>query len=213
MSIWERILYSITDPLSKRGKPATMSAPLVAICVGHSRLIHGQPEGGAVSVGGISEWRYNSRLAPLIAAHLREHRCRAVIFERYEGDGYGAAQRWLAGQLKNMGVACAVELHFNASDSPDANGHEMLYWHSSKNGKRLATGLEEDFNLAIPIKARGIKPKTSADRGAEFLSGTHCPAVIVESFFGSNLKDWSVAEAKRDAIARAIGEGILSYFD
>ena len=68
--------------------------------------------------------------------------------------------------------------------------------------------------LAVPqIKARGIKPKTAPARGAEFLKGTHCPAVIMEPFFGSNASDWKTATERRAAIARAITSGILEFLD
>ena len=45
---------------------------LVAICVGHSRHINGKRDGGAVSVGGVSEWTFNLDLAQEIDRILRE---------------------------------------------------------------------------------------------------------------------------------------------
>lgn len=187
---------------------------LVGICVGHSRKIKGRIEGGAVSVGGISEHAFNCGLARAIQSILKSHRVKAVVISEYEGGSYGSAQRWLAGQLKDAGVSVAMELHFNASDNPDAAGHEWLYWATSQNGRRLAESLSDEMGMALPqLKSRGIKAKTAADRGAQFLSGTHCPAVICEPFFGSNPADWNFASQHQEAIARAIAWGLLDYYD
>ena len=191
-----------------------MNFPLVAICVGHSRKINGHPEGGAVSVGGVSEWTYNKELAGMIRDILAQARVDSRIYSEYEGGWYGTAQRWLASVLRLDNATLAIELHFNCSDSPSATGHEWLYWGTSKSGKRLAECLSAEMCLSLPeLKARGIKPKTASDRGAEFLKGTHCPAVIAESFFGSNTHDWEIAVSRKQSLARAIAQGILEYMD
>lgn len=185
---------------------------IIGLCVGHSRKIGTRIEGGAVAVDGkTNEWAYNRTLARHIAAHLKSHRVASLTVDHYEGAGYGSAQRWLASHLKAAGVTLALELHFNSA-SPTANGHEWLYWHSSTNGKRLASELNQNMCFGITqIKSRGIKAKTSVDRGAEFLSGTHCPAVICEPFFGSHAGDWQIAAENSSRIGRAIAEGILDY--
>jgi N-acetylmuramoyl-L-alanine amidase len=186
----------------------------IALCIGHSRIIKGRRDGGAVMVDGTNEWSYNLGLADGILAVLRNHRIQGVVIDRYEGNGYGAAQRWLAAHLKTLAVDGAVELHFNSSDNASATGHEWLYWHSSTRSRSLASNIDAEMALAVPeLRTRGIKSKTAADRGAEFLSGTHCPAVIAEPFFGSNPRDCEIAIRKKESIARAIAEGILSWLD
>ncbi len=187
---------------------------LVGLCIGHSRLINGRPEGGAVAADGTNEWHYNLGLAEMIAGFLMEQRIPSVTVAKYDGTGYGSAQRWLAGHLEDIGVTVAVELHFNAADDPAANGHEWLYWHASANGKRLATSLDAEICLQqTGTKRRGPKPRFAGDRGAEFLRFTHCPAVICEPFFGSNAGDWQAAQTHKAKIARGIAEGIADYLD
>jgi N-acetylmuramoyl-L-alanine amidase len=184
----------------------------IAICVGHSRKKNGKVEGGAASVDRTSEWTYNRGLAAMIAAHLKAHATPSVIIDHYEGKGYGSAMRWVAEEVGMAGAACALELHFNSADDRDANGHEWLYWHGSSRSKELARALEQNYCFAVPeIKARGIKPRIPGDRGAEFLRATPCPAVIVETGFGSNPWDWGVMLSKKDRIARAIAEGVLDW--
>lgn len=189
--------------------------PHLAICIGHSRLINGHPEGGAISHDGKkSEWNYNLSLAILIRQELKSHGIRAEIVSKYEGASYGSAQRWLAGHLRELEVIAAIELHFNAADSPEAHGHEWLYWSTSGHGKRLAQCLEAEMCLGVPeLRTRGIKPKGTGDRGAEFLRGTHCPAVICEPFFGTSPSDWATAQAKQAKIAKAIAEGVMEFLD
>ena len=187
---------------------------LVAICIGHSRSVRGRIEGGAVSVSNESEWSYNRQLGEMIADELGKRAIDTVEISRYNGVGYRASQRWLAKTLKDSNATIAIELHFNYSRDPAANGHEWLYWSTSKNGKSLASSIHDNMCLIVPgIKSRGVKPRFSGDRAAEFLRGTHCPAVICEPGFGSNSKDWGIMVSKKNEIARAIAHGIMDYLD
>ncbi len=188
-----------------------MSAPLVAICVGHSRFIGGKRDGGAVSAGDVSEWTYNRELALWIQQLLVARGIDAFVEDKYEGNGYTDSMRWLASYLKGRQATLAVELHFNAATG-SARGHEWLYWGASSKSRELAGHLSLSFAEAVPeIPARGIKPRTSADRGGEFLRLTHCPAVICEPFFGDNAKDWDIAVTRKKTIAKAIAKGISDF--
>ena len=187
---------------------------LVAICIGHSRSVKGRIEGGAVSIGGESEWSYNRQLGEMIVDELGKKQIDTVEIAKYNGPSYGSAQRWLAQTLKDYGATIAIELHFNSSDDPKSNGHEWLYWDTSKNGRELATSINANMCLIVnDIKSRGVKPRFTGDRGAEFLRGTHCPSVICEVGFGSNQHDWDIMVEKKPAIARAIAQGIMEYLD
>lgn len=184
----------------------------IGICVGHSRKLNGVTEGGSVSVGRVNEHAYNRELALMIEAKLDDFKIPCFIVASYQGNGYTAAQKWLAGHLKEKGATAAIELHFNHADSVTATGHEFLFWASSKNGRTLAKELDASMLEMFPdFKQRGIKPKGSGDRGAEFLKLTHCPAVISEPFFGSNPEDWKLATEKKAEIALAIAVGIKHY--
>lgn len=176
----------------------------VAICVGHSR--HG--DNGAVSVTGVSEHAYNCELARMTSSILTSRGIPTVVIDDYEGLGYGAAMRWLAGRLRALDVAFAAELHFNAA-GPTATGHEFLHWHSSKHGKQLAAAFSEAMHALVPeIPSRGLKPIDRSARGSEFLRLTHCPAIICEPGFGSNPRDWKVLTARKQAIAEAYARAL-----
>lgn len=188
-----------------------MTTPLIALCVGHSRRIAGRIEGGAISAGKVSEHTFNSAVANRVKAQLATLGIDAFVVDHYEGNGYAAAQKWLAAQLKQKGATLALELHFNASEG-QARGAEWLYWGTSANGKRLAECVRSEYIAKMPnIPDRGIEPKDSADRGAEFLRGTHCPAIICEPFFGDNVIDWAIASTSQNIIANAYAQGIAAF--
>lgn len=187
-------------------QPKTMKH-LVAICVGHSRI----GDRGAVSAGGVSEHSYNAELAKMVKAELDALNVPSFIVDFYEGGSYGGAMRWLADHIERKHASLAIEQHFNASDG-SGNGHEWLHWSSSVKSSMLAESLDKAFTAAFPeIKRRGVKPKKPGDRGALFLSETHCPAVIAEPFFGDNPDDWRVATERKGDIAKAIAAGIREY--
>lgn len=186
---------------------------IVTLGIGHSRLVNGKPEGGARSVDGTSEWEYHRGFTQHLADILCDrHQVASIIVDEYQGGSYGAAMAWLGQTLREQDVDLAVELHFNAATGT-ARGHEWLYWHSSAAGKKLATNLHLSFSRHFPqavIPARGVKPRTAADRGALFLQRTHCPAVICEPFFGDNPADWTLATKQWVKMADAIATGIAA---
>jgi N-acetylmuramoyl-L-alanine amidase len=180
----------------------------VAICVGHSRKINGRLDGGAVSVGGISEHAFNSLLASAIESELADMGHDVRVWKQYGGSGYSGAMRWLGGEIREWGADCAIELHFNSA-SPSARGHEWLYWDGSKKGKKLSDLIRGEYAATYPdFPDRGSKPVNMTSRGGGFCRYTHCPAVIAEPFFGSNERDWKVANTTKASIASAIADGI-----
>lgn len=179
----------------------------VAICVGHSR----SGDNGAESVDGTVEWAFNRPIADDIVALLKKRSIPAVAINHYEGVGYTAAMKWLAGNLKERDITLALELHFNSADS-SARGHEWLYWGTSTEGKRMAELLREQYHLRFPAaKERGIKHIGKDDRGALFLSLTKCPSVICEPFFGSNRDEWKTALASKGQLVEAITDAVEAY--
>jgi N-acetylmuramoyl-L-alanine amidase len=180
---------------------------MIAICIGHSRRIGSRYDGGAWSDSlQINERDFNLKVADKLQKLLAEKKIASKIFSEYNGNGYGTAMFDVANKIRMARATFAIELHFNSS-APEANGHEWLYWHSSLLGKRIAQKFEDAFSKLFPnIKARGIKAIQKQDRGGKFLELTHCPAVILEPFFGSNVQDCSKINVERiaEAYAKAI---------
>lgn len=168
-----------------------------AICIGHSRA----GDNGAISVTGVSEWDFNQRLGSGLVHAAREAGMDFILYDNYEGNSYGDAMDWLSGALAADNVDAAIELHFNSA-SPDAEGYEYLYWGTSEKGHRLAECMLKAHATSFATRAnRGVKPRYSGDRGAGFLSQTHCPSVICEPFFGSNNNEWEIYSERADDLA------------
>lgn len=185
---------------------------MIALCLGHSRQIHGRTEGGAYSIDGITEHTYWSEVAPMISDLLQAAGQDCKVIDHYQGGSYFGSMQWLAGQMRQINATCAVELHFNAAH-PTANGHEWLHWHSSKRGAELAASLSSAFTDKFigQIRRRAILPIDSTGRGAGYLRTLPPPCVICEPFFGSNESDWKIATENKEGIASAIAEGILDW--
>ena len=191
--------------------PQMPTAPVIALCVGHSRLRGKSPEGGAWTCDGqTSEWGFNSRLAKRLAEDLRRlHGIEAVVYDRYEGNDYGQAMLRLAEKIPDS-VRLAVELHFNASENPQATGHEWLYWHASPQGYAAARAFGDMMLARFPgLVSRGPKGVKHGGRGELFLRLTPCPAVIAEPFFGSCAKDWRLVQEQYEAFAAAMLAGVV----
>ena len=181
----------------------------VALCLGHGR----SGDEGNVGAGGVSEEDFNLPLIQIVANLLRAQGVDVVIISYYQGNGYTAAMVWLAQELERLGVTLALEFHFNAYDKT-VSGHEVCHWKGSKRGIVAAKFVNDSYTEHFPsLPNRGLKPKSPQDRGALFLSLTHCPAVILEPFFGDNPKEWGKMSRADSVIhlADANAQGILNY--
>lgn len=178
----------------------------LGVFVGHSR----EGDEGAQSVGGITEWQYNAVVADMMVDKLEGVLDFVQEFNDYPASSYGAAMDWVREACLEHQLTHAIELHFNAA-TPSANGHEFLYWHTSKEGLDMAQAFRmamlEDWPHA---RDRGVKSKDGTDRGAGFLSKTPCPAVILEPFFGSNSEDWQRFGGNHLALATTYAKAVLT---
>jgi len=182
-----------------------------ALCVGHSRSIHGQPDGGAVSWDGHeNEWTFNNDLALLVADKLSARGLESFILNRYDGDSYPAAMAWMAKQIDAAGCNAGIELHFNDAEPP-AHGHEVLCCQGSVKGKIFGAFIDQRTNANFGNADRGVHELGPDDRG---YAAVHDPAAVMliyEPGFGSNREDWAMMTSRADDIAESIAEGCQDY--
>jgi len=181
-----------------------MSEPKISIIVGHNF----RAKGAARALDGVPEWTWNRDLAN----RIRKLNPRNIeVFFRTPGRGgvahaYAESDRW--------GADVSVELHFNAARARAATGCETLT-SGSRGSRRLAAAVQKRMVAALGLRDRGIKTrtpggKTALDRrGSTSLFAGRAPAVIVEPYFGSNINDCRIADAKKDVLAEAILAGAL----
>lgn len=138
---------------------------------------------------------------------------KSTIVDDYSGTGYSSAMLDASKKVKAINASLAIEMHFNSASS-SASGHEWLHWETSKNGLKLAECFRDSFKKSFPAsKDRGLKAITKNDRGGAWLRLTHCPSVICEPFFGSNIADSSqfATDAGVKKLARSYCVAILDY--
>ncbi len=147
----------------------------VAIVVGHSKV-----RGGAANPrNGMSEYPFNFSVAQDIAAALNNdesHSVKGVVILRKTGLGS------LINEVNDTGADLCISLHCNAFDQT-VTGCETLYYHRSKNGKIFAELVQFEMVELMGNADRGIKPKSSEERGGWLLRETNMPCVIAEPFF------------------------------
>lgn len=174
----------------------------IAIVVGHNARRQ-----GAVSVDGISEYTFNSELAH----QIKEHDPDAVgLFFRRLGGGYSAEIDRVYREADAWGADCTIELHFNGSSSPSANGVLTL-----SSGTRGSLALAQEVQLrcvrVMETRDRGVEVRTRHQRGGRSLWQGKAPAILTEPFFGSNPEDWRRANARMEYLAEAIFRGACAY--
>jgi len=163
----------------------------IALVIGHSQ----SSKGAANRASDIQEFDYNEHLASLIRT-ISKVDIKVVYRDTY---------KYLPDKINLLNPDYVVSLHCNAYNEK-ASGTECLYYHNSKKGKKLATLLQKAMLQALSLKDRGIKPKTSEDRGGYLLRYTTAPCVILEPFFIDNNKDYTVGLNLVDELAYNIND-------
>jgi N-acetylmuramoyl-L-alanine amidase len=172
---------------------------IVAISIGHTRAAQ-----GAVSVGGVTEFAYNT----VVAQHLKRRLIAAgvgvvVVLERDRLGIHDVVRR-----AKTARADVGIELHFNSNEDPTANGIETLY--ASSLSKGLAQDVQRRMVEVLRLRDRGLV-KRDTGRGSTYLvemEKAGIPAVLPEPFFGSSARDWSRVHDAHAEIASALSAGI-----
>lgn len=100
-----------------------------------------------------------------------------------------------------------ISLHCNAFNAA-VSGTEVLYYHKSSKGEKMARILLKHLVEFLELPERGIKPKTAEDRGGYLLRYTHKPCVIAEPFFIDNDRDLAKAQGDMEGLASAYAKAI-----
>ena len=170
---------------------------LCALVIGHKKT----SPGAINKKTGITEFEFNDDLIIRI-----EKKVKNIDIQRV----YRRTYKELPHDINEFDPDFIISLHCNAFNEK-ASGTEVLYYHKSEKGKKMAEILLKYLVEYLNLPNRGIKPKTAEDRGGYLLRYTKAPCVIAEPFFIDN--DDDLARAQEDigglaeAYARAI-EGI-----
>lgn len=144
----------------------------VVFVVGHSFYDNGAEN----KHNGATEYKFNLEVAHWIMQNERFKDIDTIIKAR--NASYGE----LPEEIDTLNPDLIICLHANACNE-EAQGTEMLYWHTSSKGKAAAGVLQEHMVKALGLNDRGAKPRYQGEDGWPVLKETEAPCVIGEPFF------------------------------
>jgi N-acetylmuramoyl-L-alanine amidase len=167
---------------------------LVALVIGHKK----SSPGAVNQRTGLNEFNFNDNLAITI-----EKKALQTAIQRV----YRRTYKELPGDINALNPDFVLSLHCNAYNGR-ASGTEVLYYHRSETGKRIAEILQKHMVEFLGLRGRGIKEKTSEDRGGFLLRHTRAPCVIAEPFFIDNDQDFAKVNENLEGLATAYARAI-----
>ncbi len=167
-----------------------------ALVIGHKR----SSPGAVNRSSGTSEFAFNESLSKKI-----ENAVTGVIVQRI----FRRTYQTLPGDINDLNPDFIISLHCNAFNE-SVSGTEVLYYHRSTVGEQIAGVLQKKLLQALKLKDRGIKPKTTEDRGGFLLRYTKAPCILAEHFFIDNDSDLKIAKKNRKQLVQAYAEAISS---
>jgi len=165
-----------------------------ALVIGHKKA----SPGAVNKKTGITEFEFNDDFARRI-----ENKVKNVDIQRV----YRRTYQELPDDINALNPDFIVSLHCNAFNTR-ASGTEVLYYHKSEKGRKMAEILLTHLLEHLKLPDRGIKPKTAEDRGGYLLCYTKAPSVIAEPFFIDNDDDLDRAKEDMDGLAAAYAKAI-----
>lgn len=216
------------QPISAQKEPLTailrrasgsLTGKRIAIIVGHEK----QKPGAVLQYGpwkGMAEYGYNSKLAYLISDALQAGDAKCGVIFRDRIGILGAYEK-----ARMIRADFVIELHFNSSADPQANGCETLISSvkttASKREELFAIYFANAINDIGGISAgkrrhgNGILQVRREDRGGVNVNAlTDIPCALIEPFFGSHPAScllWGSEYGQRkiaDAILHGLTEAI-----
>lgn len=168
----------------------------VALVIGHKST-----SGGADSFNNTNEFEYNEELVGMVAGNLADNPdVEVLIFHR-------KIYRNLPDEINEKNPDLVISFHCNAYDG-NSTGSEVLYYHKSKTGMIVADKFQNAIHKCLGLRNRGIKPKSTEQRGGYLLRYTDAPCVLLEPFFIDNDLDFGVGTKLKCELSLAISEVI-----
>lgn len=173
----------------------------ITLVVGHKK----ESPGACNQTNNVCEWEFNDKLAHDIAV-ITDDRCKIEIVYR---DRY----RDLPKKINALNPNFVVCLHANASFNGTISGSETLFYYKSRRGKKMATIFQKKLVAALCLRDRGIKGKSSEQRGGFVLRETKVPCILLEPFFIDNDNDYRKVIDRYPELIRACNESIYEIID
>ena len=172
-------------------------------------LIAGHNGPGTGANGFIDEGKETVILRDLIAENLKEMGIVAIKDDNLTP--LTKVVQWLRNKITKKDIC--IDIHFNASSNPNANGSEVFVpENATSDEKELASMLLKSIADILGTKNRGVKTEKQSYHGKiAMLSGFDCCNILLEVCFVSNKLDSENYFEKRESIAYELALDILEY--
>jgi len=184
----------LTDFLKKMFFEEDEQKKRCALVIGHKK----DSPGAMNENSNVSEFTFNEELGLLIEKKVKKANINRIYRRTY---------KTLSGDINELDPDFVISLHCNCFDGK-VSGTEVLYHHKSQKGKEIAEILLTNLVEYLKLPNRGIKPRTTEDKGGYLLRYTTAPCVIGEPFFIDNDSDLARAMENLDGLAIAYAKAI-----
>lgn len=165
-----------------------------ALVIGHKRTSPGNRN----HLWSVSEFGYNDELARRVATIPKLTLVQRVYRRTFE---------MLPRDVNRLRPDFVVSMHCNAFDQNES-GTEILYYHKSEMGRRIAEIMQHYIVECLNLPNRGLRPMDAEDRCGYLLRYSEAPAIVVEPFFIDNDDDCRVAIEMKDGLVHAYSRAI-----
>lgn len=175
----------------------------ILLTVGHSKLKSGAiTSADGTKLGGGNEYEYCKSLSTYLKKALQAngHEVDRVVCPEKTFEKWQQERTYKLAIEHTTRYDLVIELHLNAAGTKTAKGCEVLY--KSIKGKKYADKIQKQ--LSKVFKNRGTVKRDDL----YMLNQTKAPAIILETFFCTNPKEWEYAVEHKAKIAKLIANGI-----
>ena len=152
----------------------------------------------------ICEFEFNKKLVNEIKATIDDHcEIKIVYRDRYKD---------LPDKINVLNPDFVICFHCNAYNRKSF-GVETLFYYKSKKGKKMATIFQDNIVKALDLKDRGIKGKSSEEKGGYVLRYTEAPCILLELFFIDNDDDYRVVINNYTGLVGACADSIFEIME
>lgn len=169
---------------------------------------HGGKDPGA-SGNGYNERDLAIELRRLIDLELRRIGVLATLDP--DTNYLGQTLRWLRGKFGSKDVL--LDIHWNASVQPKANGSEIILPNASSEYEKAFANALLKVLTDIGFRNRGVKPESETARGKLALMSESAENILIEVCFITNTQDMILYQNSKNIIAKRLAYVIKEHLN